>query len=482
VDAAGLISTVPVTVQDLILQTNAVISDSMNVVHVFLFNGQSLTLQGTLILSGNNLQDWNRSLAPSLLYFTNNGTLNIPEDAHFGDDGPTNYAAFVNNGAISVGGSETINSVFYQSGGNQNAPGGYFVTTSTGKVENASITSGQDMRFSGGTLKLDNSTLSAGNQLNFNVTNSLYDSGASLPNTLTCGDGFNLPVKPATGDLLGTAITSDAFNGAVVDSVWAGVDRGATVAGFSNNVALGTLVLSPQGSSRFPPLFYFSGASVSNALYVDLLDLSHLTNLSEMLGTDPNLVIYYAAAKLPSAITVPGNNGPQQEVEEFFGGLPFYTLANGGSGQIPQEPEEVLNGQLNGHLRWVSSFAGPNSSVDVIINGQTVSVNKALRYSMIIDSNGNGIPNYYDANPFNTIPLVLTGSLIQTNPPPAGKFAITWMAQTNLPYQVQFSTNMSGTNWQPLLNYTNTATTNKTVTVWDTNALLGQRFYRVSHP
>ena len=116
----------PVTVQDLILQTNTMISDSMNVVDTFLFNGQSLTLQGTLNLSGPNLQNWSRTLAPSLLYFTNNGSLSIPQNAHFGNDGPTNYAAFVNNGAISVGGGETINSVFYQSSGNENAPGGYF--------------------------------------------------------------------------------------------------------------------------------------------------------------------------------------------------------------------------------------------------------------------------------------------------------------------------------------------------------------------
>ncbi len=484
VDATALSASVPVTVQDLILQTNTVISDSMNVVDTFLFNGQNLTLLGALNLSGPNLQNWSRTLTPYLLYFTNNGSLSIPQDAYFGSDGPTNYAAFVNHGAISVGGREMINSVFYQSSGQENAPGGYFVTTASGKIENAGITSGQDMDFTGGFLKLDNSTLSAGNQLNFNLTSALYDSGGSANNTLICGNGFNLPVKPATGDLLGTAITGDAYNGAEVDYLWAGQDHGATVAGYSNNVALGQLILSPQGVSSFPPLFYFSGASVSNALYVDLLDLSQITNLEEMLQTDPNLVIYYAAAKLPSAITVLSSNGiPQEEVEtnNSLNGQSYYVIANGGSGQVPQEAEEVLNGKLGGHLRWVGSFAGPNSSVDVIVNGQTVSVNRALRYSLVIDSNGNGIPNGLDPNPFNTLPVVLAGSLVQT-PPPAKKFAITWLAQTNLPYQVQYATSLPGTNWQPLLNYTNTGSTNATVTVWDTNAVSSQRFYRVSHP
>lgn len=482
--ATGLSATVPVKVQNLILQTNTVISDSMNVVGTFLFNGQSLTLLGALDLSGPNLQNWSRTLTPNLLYLTNNGALTIPQDAYFGSDGPMNYAAFVNTGSISVGGREMINSVFYQSGGNENAPGGYFVTTSSGKIENAGITSGQDMNFTGGFLKLDNSTLTVGNQLNFNLTNALYDSGGSANNTLICGDGFNLPVKPATGDLLGTAITSEANNGAEVDHLWAGQDHGATVAGYSNNVALGQLMLSPQGVSSFPPLFYFTGASVSNALYVDLLDLSQITNLEEMLQTDPNLVIYYAAAKLPSRITVLSSTGiPQQEVEtnNLLNGQSYYVVANGGSGQVPQEAEEVLNGKLGGHLRWVGSFAGPNSSVDVIVNGQTVSVNRALRYSLVIDSNGDGIPNGLDPNPFNTLPVVLAGSLVQT-PPPAKKFAITWLAQTNLPYRVQYTTSLPGTNWQLLLNYTNMSPTNATVTVWDTNAVSSQRFYRVSHP
>lgn len=511
VDGAELSSVVPVTVQNLILNsTNMVVSDSMTVTNEMLFNGQSLTLQGVLNLSG-NLQDWNSFITPTWLYFTNNGTLTVPQDAHFGDDGPTNYAAFVNNGSISVGGSETINSDFYQCSGHDTAPGGYFVTTPSGKLENAGINSGQDMDFTGGFLKLNNSTLSAGNQFNFTLTNALYDSGGSANNTLTCGAGFNLWVKPPTGDLLGTAITSEAFNGAEVDYVWAGVDRGATNnAGYTNNVALGTLLLSPVGTSRYPALFYFSSPDPTNAyaLYVDLLNLSQITNLTEMLGTDPNFVIYYAAAKLPPAITVLNSNGvPQQEVETNnpLNGQNYYVIANGGSGQIPQEAEEALNGQLNGHLRWVNSFAGPNSSVDVIImvNGQpvTFSVNKALRYSLIIDSNTNGIPNGLDPYPFSTPPagsvpqLTLTVSLtplpgqsstnsaqsqpIPSSPPVA---ALSWLAAPNTVYQVQYSTNLAPGGWQPLLNYTNTASTNVAVMVWDTNAVSGQRFYRLSHP
>ena len=138
---------------------------------------------------------------------------------------------------------------------------------------------------------------------------------------------------------------------------------------------------------------------------------------------------------------------------------------------------------MNGHLRWVNSFAGPNSSVDVVSNGVTIVVNRALRYSKIIDSNGDGVPNYYDPYPFSTsAPFVVGGAMVQTNPPTAKAFAISWTAAPNTVYQVQYGTNIFPGNWLPLLNYTNNAASSNAVTVWDTNASSNQRFYRVSHP
>jgi hypothetical protein len=118
--------------------------------------------------------------------------------------------------------------------------------------------------------------------------------------------------------------------------------------------------------------------------------------------------------------------------------------------------------------------------VDVLVNGQTVSVNSALRYSKIIDSNGDGIPNYYDTNPFGVPAFSVSGSLVQTNQPPARVFAISWKAAPTTVYQVQFTTNLISQNWQTIMSYTNSTTTNQTVTIWDTNVLSGQRFYRES--
>jgi hypothetical protein len=258
---------------------------------------------------------------------------------------------------------------------------------------------------------------------------------------------------------LGTKLETITPVFAAVDHYWSGLSFGASVNGYSNNVAVGQLVLDEGAESEFN-FHAIQATGVTNAIYVDLLDLSQCPDFldPEVLTIDTNFFIYYAAVKLPASFTVPPNT-------------------NG----IPQEAEEFLNGQLGGHLVWVSGFAGPNSSVYALVNGKSVLVNKALRYSKIIDSNGNGIPNYYDANPFD-VPFVLSGSVVPANPPPAGAFAISWKAAANTTYQVQYATNLFPAVWLPLQNYTNSTPNAVSATVWDTNAASGHRYYRVSHP
>ncbi len=87
--------------------------------NVLQFNGTSLTINGGINLTG-FIEDWSSTTAPILRYFTNNGSLSIPNDAHFGDDGKTNYAAFVNTGTITAG-AEYINSDYSRVGGSQSA-------------------------------------------------------------------------------------------------------------------------------------------------------------------------------------------------------------------------------------------------------------------------------------------------------------------------------------------------------------------------
>src|ERR1039458_1617180 len=106
--------------------------------------------------------------------------------------------------------------------------------------------------------------------------------------------------------------------------------------------------------------FKFNGTGVSNALYVDdlnLLDSATNFNGSQVsaLNISANMVIYYAQA-----------------------------MVNGAS------VAEKLN-HLNGnHLRWVAAYAGHFSSTNIVYpDGTTNTFNAALAQSSDIDSDGN---------------------------------------------------------------------------------------------
>ncbi len=453
VDAGQLSSRVPVLVQDLILHsTNILVSDSMNIVHSFLLDGRIATLQGNVSLSG-VLQNWTYANAPTLRYFTNNGFLSIPNSAHFGDDGPTNYLEFVNNGTISAG-DQTINSVDFQinNGTDFTQYGNFSLTTQTGRLTGATIVSGADIQFQANTLQISQSTLSANDALDFTVVANLSDGGFGAGNTFSCSNGFNLWIKPATGELLGTTIYDTALGQAEVDHVWAGHDFGATATGYTDNAAVGRLILDAPGAG----LFRFDGATTSNALYVDELELlDSATNfdgtLVNALGIGPNMVIYYAQA-----------------------------MANGVS------VAEKLN-HLNGNrLRWVPAYAGYFSSTNIVYpDGTTYPFNAALRQSINIDSDGDGIPNLYDLTPFGTINptnLIFTISLANTPVPAAVlKWQKATLATGYVTNYVFYKTNLMMPNWLTLTNFITPASSAwPPVPVMMTNPVADpMRFYRV---
>lgn len=442
-DTRSLGTTFPVLVQQFkATATNIVMDDTANIVLDFQLKGESFTLNGNVSLSG-GVPDWGATNALTLRYFTNNGSLTVPNEAHFGDDRVLNYLGFVNRGNITSFG-QNIDSVYTELAGTNIVTGAFNVEAVDAKVDTGRVSAGGDVIFTTDTLKLNKALVQTGGRLTLSVANALLDNGASSSNTITFGDGMILNFKPTTGDLLGTTLRSTSPVFGLVDHFWAGEDRGATRAGFSNNVALGRLVLSPNG---FGSAFGFIGTGVANGLYVDLLDLTQLTDYVEQLLIDPNITIYYAAARL--SFVPPGG----------------------------VTPEEFLDGQFGGRLRWVSQFNGPNSSVDVVVNGtQTIQVNRALRNSTTIDSDGDGIPNYFDLTPFDGV--IITS--ITRSTAPAG-IALTWNAVPNTVYRVEYTTN-SASGWTPLLMTTNTTGVVKPWTAVDTNLNSGpQRQYRISY-
>jgi len=479
VDATGLQRTFPVFVHELMGRgTNIVINDNLTVAQSLLFLGRSLTVNGMLTIPGQvpnlnefrttvwtgprPLEDWVWTNAPNLLYFTNNGVVYIYNNAHFGDDGPRRYEWFYNNGtltAMSLG----VKSAIIFNGGVLNSLSYQKLDADLALLQGGRSFVGSDLTLVGKDFKLDNYTIQVGGTLELAVSNSLLDSGAPANNMITARDGFRMYVKPTYGDLLGTTFTSDAPDYWAVDvfHTWAGEDRGLNPSGYTNNAALGVLKLTSLSPY---PLFEFGPAGTRNALYVDVLDISDLgADFTNKLWIDENFVIYYASAVV--GFTPP--NHPNGEA---------------------QLPEEYLDGQFEGRLRWVRDYAGPRSGVAVVVDGKTVYVNQALRNSHVIDSDGDGIPNYYDSTPFGGLSLIAE-LLPRTNYAaikglgsiPPGQLALKWFARTNAIYTIQYSTNLLANQWVTLKVLTNTSPTNCWLGITDDDFGFGSvcRFYRV---
>ena len=280
-DASGLGTNVPVNVYDLNLHaTQMTIDDSVTVNQSLFLGGRSFTLNGSLSLNmpeGSIGASWASTNAPGLLFFTNNGSLSIPNQGVFGYDRPTPYSTFVNSsgGTISASGGIEVRSEYFENDSSLTTIyGPIFVQCGSGLLQNGNSSAGYnfsgftlvgDTRFTANTLVISNYQLSANGALSLTVSNLLTDYGSA--NSISVQNGFNLPVKPRAGDLLGTTVRDSGLNiTPTILHIWAGEDRGPTPAGYLNNAAIGKLTLVSNSAA----IFEFKGAStrpfVTNAL------------------------------------------------------------------------------------------------------------------------------------------------------------------------------------------------------------------------
>lgn len=450
-DASGLASRVPVTTHSFVARnTNHLeLANPLSIASKFTIAAERLTIDatnGTLLIGANSglvsgltnlLQNFTAVNAPNLKYLTNAGTFFVPNEAHFGDDRPLPYAAFVNRGSI-FGTGLFIDSDYFQNSGLLDSFSSLNIETTSGRMEESDSLINGDLNIRAYDFKWRdhfNQTLGAINVL---ITNSLSDSGAVAPSRFVCGDGFHFayanPALPPSGDLLGTALETAAPIFSSTDHTWPAADRGATAAGFTNNLALGRLVLSVG----FDAEVVFNGTTSSNAIYVDYLEFLgiDLAEVELALRAGPNFMIYFADSNLPA---------------------------------------EELDGLLGGRLRWVSDFAGPNSSVDLLVGNQVIKVNRALRNSLIIDSDGDGLANGFDPSPFD--PPVVNITLATAAPL---TLAVSWQAAAQTTYKVEYTTNQK--DWVLLESYTNQTATAAPATVLDqVPPGSPQRYYRVGY-
>jgi len=351
-----------------------------------------------------------------------------------------NHGIFEDQGSIIYAGNFTSSGQFF------NGTGSFTLQSLTTTLTNGSLTAegpgGGDISITTSDLLTSNLQLEADRSLTLVATNSLVDTGVTNNSvwnvgSASVGAGIKVPLLPANASLLGTTIHLFAPTNYTVANVWPGVDQGASAAGFVNNLAVGQLILDVATPvvKNHNGVLSFSGAGVSNALYVDLLVLTNYATQGNAtnsynfpwLNINTNLVVYFG-----------------QAVEN---GVSVAEVIDNAS----------RNGANNGRLRWAYSYAGYLSSTNLVYTNAdgtvwTNTVNAALAASSHIDSDGDGFVNNADATPF-FVPSELNFSLTVATNQSQKVAKILWNTIPNATNFVWFSTNLASTNWLPFTNF-----------------------------
>jgi hypothetical protein len=450
--------------------SNVVMVDNISVGQKLKLNLDGLDLVGSLTLPYGS--SWGATNVLNLNNFTNRGTLSLTGSGFFGADRPSPYANFVNSGTVSAS-SEFVRAQNVENRGILSAGGGLlsidalrarflgaptllftniftniffgFTNVVTNIVTNsigATLAGNSDVQINADDLVVSNSLFQAGisspGNLIFNVTNRLVDSGPNGINEWTATAGFNMQRKPVESSLLYTHLRSRAAQFEENFHFWPADDLGARPEGYENNLALGKLILNAQGNLS---LFHFAGTGPGRALYADFIELeNYATNFNEFIQVEPSLTIYFADANVPV---------------------------------------NKLNGAAGGRFVWVPTFAGPNSSTNLVYpSGDVVTLNHALVTNTDLDSDGDGIVNSEDPTPvFVGAQVDLTVALTNA---PSRKVLLSWYTTGNATNRVQFKDSLdAATLWQVLTTIVSGPLSGRLNAEDVVPSSAGQRYYRI---
>ncbi|HEV8543362.1 MAG TPA: hypothetical protein VGR78_13285 [Verrucomicrobiae bacterium] len=322
------------------------------------------------------------------------------------------------------------------------------ITAGTAKIDGGHFRTLGDIAFSGSIFKINHHGATAGGRMTFDVSGILTDSGEVQDNVWVVNNGFEMTPSRPLGDLLGTEIRSFAAPLAFVDHIWSAEDRGATVAGFTDNTAIGRLRLEGSANS----VFDFIQGRENSAIYVDVLDIEGLQASSIREFT----------------------NRVQLQMNVYYGNV------ESTNGIFSAERlNRVLGTNAPFNFYWVTNWAGPNSGVDVPLgpDGPIVRMNRALRESPNIDSDGDGLPNLYDPYPLTPDPLQITSTSVNVG---QSSLAIKFNAQSSASYVIETTTNLAAPKWQPLTGTLQSGAAGGIMSVTDqVREGAPQRYYRV---
>jgi hypothetical protein len=429
-------------------EDSIVLHDVLNVTRRMLLDTERLTIatndvdSDTLMGGINLLSDkvvWTTS-TPRVQYLTNQGVIQSSNTIHFGGNKP--YKVFHNTGAITNSGS-VIHAADYLNSGVLHAETGPFTLHAnvsaimTNGVTRAGGSVGK-IEVESGSLLVSNHVFQAANLLRLSVTNSLDDGTAFVisngvtiyphPDNVTNKNfwvagrpGVTLDRLAPRASLLATTISNYVDGVGILESfiTWAGADFDRATAGYTNNAALGRLILNAVSDGKF----HFRGLpGGKNALYVDYLELvNYATNRDNAgeftrLVVDPGMTVYFAQA-----------------------------IADGVS------VAEKLDGKAGGRFVWLSSFnEGHFSSKQVVYpDGSTNRLNTALVESCTMDSDGDGTVNCLDLSPIVVGAASAGTTSTRTE---NGKIEISWTAPAFSTNQLYWSDSLNSTNWQIVTN------------------------------
>jgi hypothetical protein len=259
---------------------------------------------------------------------------------------------------------------------------------------------------------LSGGIISSGGEVIIDVSEELTDGGAADATTISSVYGIRILQKPPIADLSGVTVSTVVTNFGEAIHVWPGEDKGATRAGFENNLALKALVLSNSPLCTLT----FRGTGAANALYVEKLDIADesLADLENVLNIEPSLTIYYASTS---------DNVPPEVLDGFItlGGGKLVYVREGGPGDEDRLVPVTLG------------------------DGRSATVPFRLRNSATVDSDNDGIPNALDLTPFDSVKV----SQVKVS---AGGNAveILWNGLPGARYEVQASADLGATPWQTI--------------------------------
>lgn len=464
------------------------ISDQLNVYKKFQIVAKDLHVEGGINFPSGS--SWGNTNLVNVMNFTNDGIIQLPGVANVGTDRASPYASYVNRGT-NLATSHYIRSTYFENTEWISSSGGLLsVTADSAKLHgkqmalvstvetnwmidrivgssiilitnvstnlvtnsfNAALVANSGAQIYANSLTLSNAYIQAGGTiagtLTLSITNKLTDSGPSATNTLIASGGVQMLKRPAISRLLGTYLYSKAGVAKSVSHVWPATNAGATIVGFSNNLALGKLTLDGLTNSSF----IFSGVGTNCALYVDYLELlNHATNYNLALKVDPSITIYFAHANIPAS---------------------------------------KLDGIENGHVRWVKKYTGPLSSTNIAyVTSSDPPVTNIYTFNISLvqnkdrDDDGDGIVNGDDPTPIykgETVCLAVQNTK-RTESNGGKQVLLSWQALGQAVSYLEYRPSLSATDsWQVLQVFTNNQLLTQPLTAYDALTNRNQRCYRV---